>query len=256
MSLEGNVCALPPAERPSAYWRLPGTILWGIGAGLVFIVVQVVVTLFIVMRGQRDVSEQSILGLLESAQNNGFVLSVVTIATTLVCLPLVAGIAGLKKGSRIRDYFALRPVPAGSLMRWLGILIVFLVLSDAVTALLGMPVVPEFMSAAYNSSHPRWLLWLALVVAAPLLEETFFRGFLFKGLASSFIGPVGTIALTSALWAAIHVQYDLYGITTIYLLGVLLGLARFLTRSLCVPLTLHATANFLACVEAAFLGQV
>ncbi|MEO8158595.1 MAG: CPBP family intramembrane glutamic endopeptidase [Betaproteobacteria bacterium] len=256
MSIEGNVCALPPAERPSAYWRLPGTILWGIGAGLVFIVVQVVVTLFIVIRGQHDVSEQSILGLLESAQNNGFVLSVVTIATTLVCLPLVAGIAGLKKGSRIRDYFALRPVPAGSLMRWLGILIVFLVLSDAVTALLGKSVVPEFMSTAYNSSHPRWLLWLALVVAAPLLEETFFRGFLFKGLASSFIGPVGTIALTSALWAAIHVQYDLYGITTIYLLGALLGLARFLTRSLSVPLTLHATANFLACVEAAFLGQV
>lgn len=254
MSTEGHAPTLPSAPRPYAHWRLPGTILWGIVVAAVFFVLQVFVALVVVIRGQDGFSEQNITAMLESAQTNGVVLSLVTFATTLVCVPLVIGIAGLKKGSRIRDYFALNPVPVRSLLRWLGVLVLFLVLSDAVTVLLGKPIVPEFMGAAYHSSHPHWLLWLALVVAAPLFEETFFRGFLFRGFAASVIGPVGTIALTSALWAAIHMQYDLYGITTIYLMGVLFGLARFLTRSLGVPLALHATANLAACIEVAFLG--
>jgi len=41
-----------------------------------------------------------------------------------------------------------------------------------------------------------------------LFEELFFRGFLFRGLSSSFMGPVGAVLVTSALWALIHTQYD------------------------------------------------
>jgi membrane protease YdiL (CAAX protease family) len=235
-------------------WRLLGTILWGIGIALTYLVVQTATTLVLVLRGQDILNKQEVLGLLEAAQANGLVLSVSTLVTTLVCTPLIIGVAKLKRGSSIKDYLALRSVSAKTLMSWLGLLMVFIALSDGLTVLLGRPLVPEYTAIAYSSAHPVWLLWLALVVAAPLMEETFFRGFLFRGIASSFVGPVGAIVITSLLWAVIHYQYDLYGIGTIFLLGLLFGSARLLSGSLAVPMTLHAVSNIVATVEAALLG--
>jgi membrane protease YdiL (CAAX protease family) len=169
-------------------------------------------------------------------------------------VPVLIGIAMLKKDSNIRDYFALKPVSTRPLMPWLGILAIFIVLSDTLTVLLGRPVVPEFLSAAYSSAGSLPLLWLALVFAAPLFEEMFFRGFLYKGFASSAVGVPGAIAITAFLWAAIHMQYDLYGMATIFVLGIVYGLARAWSGSLVVPLILHAVTNLIATAEAALIG--
>jgi membrane protease YdiL (CAAX protease family) len=98
------------------------------------------------------------------------------------------------------------------------------------------------------------LIWLALIVAAPLFEETFFRGFLFKGFESSFIGPSGAVLATAGLWAVIHAQYNLYEMTIIFCLGLLLGGARRATGTLSVPLALHAVVNLVATIEAALFG--
>jgi membrane protease YdiL (CAAX protease family) len=86
-----------------------------------------------------------------------------------------------------------------------------------------------------------------------LFEETFFRGFVFKGFESGFMGPIGAVLATTGLWAAIHIQYDAYGIATVFCLGLLLGTARAMTGSLLVPLGLHATANLVATIETAVL---
>jgi len=239
-----------PVET-SANWGLLGTILWGIGVALIFILLQLGVTLILVMPGQRDLSEQQMATLLASAENDGFMLSVITIVSALVCVPLVVGIAALKRKSKISDYFALKPVTPRSLILWLGGLMLVIALSDGLTALLGKPVVPVFMRAAYDTAQPQWLFWLALVVAAPLFEETFFRGFLYTGFASTFMGSAGARAVTAALWAAIHVQYDLYGIVSIFFLGIFFGLARRLAGSLSVPVALHAASNVIAIAEAA-----
>jgi len=111
------------------------------------------------------------------------------------------------------------------------------------------------MSAAYATATPVWTIWVAFVLAAPLFEEIFFRGFLFKGLESSFMGPIGAVFATAGLWAVIHIQYDAYEIATILCLGLLLGAARVFTGSLLVPLGLHAFANLVATTEAAVLGR-
>lgn len=60
--------------------------------------------------------------------------------------------------------------------------------------------------------------------------------------------------MSAALWAAIHVQYDLYGMATIFVFGLLLGAARLSTASLLVPLGMHALANLFATIEAAMWG--
>jgi membrane protease YdiL (CAAX protease family) len=92
-----------------------------------------------------------------------------------------------------------------------------------------------------------------VVVGAPLVEETFFRGFLFRGLAASPLGGPATIVVTSLAWAAIHLQYDLYDMGTIFLLGLLLGAFRLITGSLWPPLLMHALVNLLATIQVAIL---
>ena len=46
------------------------------------------------------------------------------------------------------------------------------------------------------------------------------------------------------LWAAMHIQYNLYGMGFIAATGILFGLARARTGSLLVPMALHAALNF------------
>jgi uncharacterized protein len=254
MDMQSDIAIQRPADSSPASWLLLGTICWGIAVGLLFAAIQVIATLIVVLRGQGDLDEEKLLALVEAAPDNGFALSIATFATTLICVPVVIGIAKLKKHSDIGDYFALKPVSVRSLLGWVGVLIIFIALADGLTLLLGKPVVHESMTASYNSARSLWLLWLALVVAAPLFEEIFFRGFLFRGFASSRVGPLGAIGITALLWAAIHLQYDLYGMGVIFFLGLLLGFARMSSGSLVVPLTLHAVSNIVATVETTLLG--
>jgi len=77
----------------------------------------------------------------------------------------------------------------------------------------------------------------------------FFRGFLFRGWKESRLGNVGTIVITSTLWAVIHVQYDLFGIAMIFCFGLLLGTVRCKTGSVPLCMVLHAIMNLVATIE-------
>ncbi len=49
----------------------------------------------------------------------------------------------------------------------------------------------------------------------------------------------------------VHLQYDLYEIATVFVLGVVLALARLRTNSLYTTIAMHAMVNFLATLEVA-----
>ena len=91
------------------------------------------------------------------------------------------------------------------------------------------------------------------VVAAPIGEEFMFRGFLFRGWAGSPLGVTGTIVVTSAIWAAIHVQYDWFGIGQVFCLGLLFGWVRARSGSLLLTMMMHALCNIAATVETAVI---
>ena len=74
-----------------------------------------------------------------------------------------------------------------------------------------------------------------------------------EGFRSSFLGPIGAVVLTPAAWAAIHLQYDAYGISTIFVMGCLLGTARIQTGSVLLPIGMHVLVNLIATTEAALL---
>jgi len=237
-----------------AHWGLWGTVLWGTVIAVIFVVLQIVTILVAVISRNRRLSESELTELLSSAAKDGYFISLSTFVTTVVCCGLVVGVVKLKKGSILREYLCIRPVSLRMLMKWIGFLLGLIVLSDSLTALLGRPIVAPFMSAMYATANPAWMIWVAVIIAAPLFEETFFRGFLFKGLESSFLGPIGAVLVTATLWAAIHIQYDLYGIGTIFCLGLLIGAARVVTASIVVPLALHSVASLVATIEVAILG--
>jgi hypothetical protein len=240
-----------PAEAQRTHWGFRGTTMWGAAIAALFVVLQVAIMSAFASRAADGAHFDEVLA---SLGENGSVLAFATFATTVVCCLAVVVAAKLKKHARLAEYLAIRPVEAKVLLRWLAILAVVLVAGDLLTVLLGRPIVPPFMRTVYATSQPVWLIWLALVVAAPLFEETFFRGFLFRGFESSFLGASGTVIVTALAWALVHVQYDAYEVATIVVLGVLFGVARLRTRSLLVPLALHAATNFVATAETAFLS--
>jgi membrane protease YdiL (CAAX protease family) len=51
------------------------------------------------------------------------------------------------------------------------------------------------------------------------------------------------------IWAAVHHQYDLYGIATIFVIGLLLGTARMKTDSVYPGIVMHALMNLIATIQ-------
>lgn len=240
-----------PLNHNHSVWGLPGTIIWGLLIIFTFVVTQVVVMGVYIGMNYGDVASSEYENLMMEIQYNGIVLSVSMFATLLVCGLLIVGVIKLKKNSNLKHYLGLKTVDPGTFKYWLVVIICLIVASDLFTLLLGKPIVPEFIIEVYKYTDSKWMLWLAFILAAPLFEELFFRGFLFSGFSSSIIGPVGAIVITAALWAVIHLQYDLYGLITIFILGVVLGIARYKSGSVLLTIGLHSFTNLVATIEAA-----
>jgi uncharacterized protein len=237
-----------------AHWGFWATILWGVGIALIFTLAQSIAVIVAVILRAPDLNEQELARQLAGVEKDGTVLSIATYCSTIICCGAIAIAIAAKSGARLRDYLCLNPVSVRAAVLWIGGLVVLLVLLDLLTGALNKPIVPEFVATVYKSAHPVWTIWIATVIAAPLFEETFFRGFLLKGFESTIMGPAGAVVVTSALWAGIHLQYDLYGIGTIFFLGLIFGAARVFTRSLYLPLAMHAVTNMIATGEAAMWG--
>jgi membrane protease YdiL (CAAX protease family) len=166
----------------------------------------------------------------------------------------VFGLISLREGATVRGYLGLHPLDARTFLVWLAAALALVAASDGLSVVLGRPVVPEVMVQIYATAEILPLFWAAIVLFGPIFEEVFFRGFLFAGLARSRLGGAGTVVLTSLAWAAIHLQYDLYGIATVFAIGLLLGWARLRTGSLTLTIALHAILNLVAMLELVFIA--
>ena len=246
MNVENDIAS----HHHAPTWGAVGTLIWGALIMLGFLLAQVIVSgVYVVIVYSQD-SATELENLATELQYNATILSVGAFSSLLLGGLLTIGAIKLKKNSNLGEYLALRFTDLPTAGRWLLIAFVFILLSDALTLLLGKPIVPEFTAKVFQSAESMWLLWIALLVAAPVFEEVFFRGFILTGFASSFIGTNGAILISSALWAAIHLQYDLYGIATIFVMGLMFGLARVKTGSILLTILLHSFANFIAMIEA------
>jgi membrane protease YdiL (CAAX protease family) len=234
-----------------ARWGIWGTVIWSAVVMIAFVLIQALFFALYVAVSGTHANAHDLQQEMRRLQNDGDVIAIATLLTTLLCLPMVVGIVKLKRGSRLADYLPIAVPPGRMLGRWLLYTALFILASDTLSLLTGNPVVPEFVKRAYVSSDVKPVLWLALVLAAPLFEETLFRGFMISGFLPTRLGASGAVLLTALAWAIIHIQYGWYGIATIFVFGLLLGTARIRSGSLAMPYLIHAAANAFAALEAA-----
>ncbi len=84
---------------------------------------------------------------------------------------------------------------------------------------------------------------IASVVAAPICEETFFRGFVFAGFLNRM--PIGVaIVLSSLLFALAHADPGSFAV--LFFIGLALAFIRWRTRSLWPGILLHMLNNGIA----------
>jgi membrane protease YdiL (CAAX protease family) len=242
----------PDGEQPPVVFGPWRTAAWGFLILVAFELVQALALLgFVALRRSSD-PDLDVGRYVDSLLHDGLLLSVATLSSSVVCTSLVYAVVRRRLGPSTRDFLGLRRAGVGAVGSWLGATVLFMVASDAITWSIGRPLVPEFMSEAYATATIPLLFWLALLVAAPAVEEMLFRGFLLEGLRSG-LGTTPALLLTSAVWASIHAQYGVYEQATVFALGILFGLARLRSGSLLPCVLMHALLNLGATLEAAWL---
>jgi uncharacterized protein len=249
MTNDPSAVSLPPPATP-APWGLLGTIVWGAAGVCAWFAVQFAVIIAVIV--WRDSTAPGSVDMQKMA-NDGFLLAFVTIVAAPAWIG-VSVLAARLRGWHARDYLALVPPRRGELVAGVACLAALLVGFDLLTLLLSRDVVPGFMREAYLSARNTGslaLFFIAVVIVAPVSEEIAFRGFLFRGLAASWLGVSGAMILTSAAWAAMHVQYDAFTLAQIFFIGLLLGWIRWASGSTLLTIVLHMLANLTACIQAA-----
>ncbi len=193
---------------------------------------------------------------LQTTATNGTFLSITTVATALVCLGLVALFAWIRKGPSVKDYLAIVPIRSKKHLMYLAIGLGFAILVDLTNLLLDRPIIPEFVEAAYTSTSFKPLLWFAICIVAPVYEEIVFRGFALAGFQKSRLGPPGAVVLVSLLWSALHIQYELFLMAQVFVLGLVIGAIRVKSGSILPAIGVHMLINTIAMTETAiFLGM-
>ena len=89
-----------------------------------------------------------------------------------------------------------------------------------------------------------FLLFIAVVIIAPLGEELLFRGFLQQILEKHWKDVTKAVLVTALFFAMIHMNP--YWFVQIYILGILLGFLAWKTKSVLPPLILHGINNGIA----------
>jgi membrane protease YdiL (CAAX protease family) len=242
----------PAACRPWGFWT---TTAYGLTAIVAWFAAQmlaaVVVLALLGVGGNASDFE------IQTLAAHALTIAVVTIVSMPAPIAVIAFAARHARCSVV-DYLALYWPRRADLIVGILIVAVLLPLGDLTSWLSGRDLVPPAVVDAYRtarSSGTLVLLAVALIVAAPLMEELLFRGFFFPGYARSRLGPWGAILLTSAGWAVMHVQYETFYVVQIFVLGCAFGWLRWSSGSTLLTMILHAIVNAAALVQVAFLVE-
>jgi uncharacterized protein len=241
----------PVSPVPAKPWGIWATLGLSSIVLVVFLLAQTLVAVGVLTWQFLQQPEISVEALTQNVAENGFVLAIATLVSNPICIALVVWFIRLRKRLSVNEYLGLKKPNSERLMKWSLITIIFIVAADLLKSLVDRPVIPSFMTDIYETAYFLPLLWLAIVVLAPIFEEVFFRGFLFKGLQASALGSTGAIVLPALLWALIHLQYPWYDMAGIFVFGLMLGYAQYRTGSLYVPIAMHALNNLLAVIQVA-----
>jgi membrane protease YdiL (CAAX protease family) len=191
------------------------------------------------------------LGQMPDFSGDGVAVMLVIFVSTPVQL-LVLALFAMAAGGSAADYLGLTLARRSEVVFGIAAVAAVIVAGNALSWLLGRNIITSFQSDIYRTASAAgflpWL-WLAVVVATPIGEETLFRGFLFRGWLRSPRDAWPVIVITALLWALTHVQYDWYVTSQVFAFGLLLGWMRWATGSTLLTILLHGLINLEGMVE-------
>lgn len=254
---EGPVDAAPVSppgkSREPCVWKFIGTSLWGLVLFGAMFVGQVAVVTWFLWSGGGSIDRDALAALM----SNGRIISLsVIMGLPAILLALWVAI----RWSRISfsDYLALRWPSWRMLAIGIGSLVLLMVACEIVSRAAGRESSPGFMVEVLKTARADgalWLLVIAFCVAAPVTEEFFARGFLYRGWSESFLRPAGAIILSSAVWTAMHMQYNWFFLAQVFAIGLLFGYLRYLSNSTWLTVILHGINNLAATVQTFLLAN-
>jgi membrane protease YdiL (CAAX protease family) len=171
---------------------------------------------------------------------------------------LVLVLAVRMTGIPLRDYLAWRRPRVGYIAIGIAIVVAIYALLAALTVAAGggPGVVADYRSAMAGGGSPWWfvLRWWPSFILAPFVEESFFRGFLWRGVEFR-LGSGAAFAVTTLVFAAIHYDYwaaggviDPPSVVQYLLFSALFGWLRWRSGSTIVTMIVHCADNLLLSV--------
>jgi membrane protease YdiL (CAAX protease family) len=248
---ESPIVAEPQAMSSPRVWKFWGTAFWGLVVFVAMFVGQLAVVGWFLFQQGGPIDKDTFSEAVTVVVSNGLTISLSVIAG----LPAVAAalwIAIRIKRASFADYLALRSFSWTSLGIGMVALFVLVMGWDALSRVTGREVEPGFMGDVLKTARADgalWLLVLAFCVAAPITEEFFARGFLYRGWSESFLRVPGAIILSSLVWTGLHLQYNWYFLGEVFSIGVLLGYIRYRSNSTWLTIILHGLNNFAAVAQ-------
>lgn len=242
---EPPLAAAPPPPRVWGPWA---TLAWSLVIAFAFLATQGAVVLTVATLRAGDVGDPKGEDLARSLATDGTVVAWATILAALVCSTLIVAIARARVGMSLRRSLGWHRPNTADVAAGLVTAAVIVVVVEILELVFPVGSHEGWMRDVYVSGGGGVALWVGIVVAAPVFEELFFRGFLFEGLRRSVLGDTGTLLFTSAAFAALHAQYELAVLPLVLVVGLALGWLRLRRRSLLAPVVAHATNNLIATV--------
>jgi membrane protease YdiL (CAAX protease family) len=225
-----------PTRRPPRIWKFWGTTLWGLIVFGAMFAGQMAVVAWFVMRQEGPLDVAAAVHVL----GGGLTISL-SVITGLPAVLAALWLAIRLSRTPFADYVALIALVGA----W-----------ELLSRATGHESSPGFMMDVLKSASDDgalWLLVIAFCVAAPMSEELFARGFLYRGWSESFLRPAGAIVLSSLVWTALHLQYDWYFFGEVFSIGLLLGYLRFRFNSTWLTIIVHGLNNLAAVVQTVLL---
>jgi uncharacterized protein len=247
LDLSGPPLTVTPARQGPRIWKFWGTALWGLFIFAALFAGQIAVVAWFVLRREGPIDLAAAIHVV----GGGLTISL----SVIMGLPAVLAALWLairQSRTPFSDYLALRGTS------WINFLIGGVALGvliagwDLLSRATGREVTPGFMEEVLKSARADgalWLLAIAFCVAAPVSEELFARGFLYRGWSESFLRPAGGIVLSSLVWTALHLQYDWYFFGEVFSIGLLLGYLRYRFNSTWLTIIVHGLNNLAAVVQ-------
>jgi uncharacterized protein len=241
-----NVLGDADRSTRAALWGVWATAAWALVIAAIYVAAMIGTTL----AAEWFAVDHTLAQPMIARADESYSFSLASLVATFVCCGAIGVIIRLKKCATVHDYLGLKPVAFVTLLNWIGLFVVMQTVVSWVLMWLDLPIEDNLMTEIYKGTSAVLMLWFTVIVAIPLFEEIFFRGFLLTGLAASFLRPTGAVLVTSGLWTALHIQYNAVGLTVVFCLGLLFGVARLRTGSLWVPIGLHMLENLSAMAAA------